>query len=76
MVLICSVTPSTPSASMACGVGAASNSAGVALFTPTSVACADSATATSRVKASRYCSSVVGRGLAADRIENIASCCP
>ena len=39
--------PASPSAAIACGVGAAANSAGVALFTAASVVCADSTTETS-----------------------------
>ena len=48
----------------------------VALFTPTSVACADSATATSSVKALTYSSSVTGWGLASRRREKICTCVP
>ena len=40
---------SSPSASIFAGVSATGNSASVARFTPLSVACADSATATSSV---------------------------
>ena len=42
-------TFSSPSAAIFSGVSAAANSAGVALLTPASVACADSTTATSSV---------------------------
>ena len=49
MVLIRSRTLSSPSATIFSGVGPAANSAGVALLTPASVACADSTTATSSV---------------------------
>ena len=49
MVLISSRTRASPSATISAGVSAAANSAGVALLTPASVACADSTTATSRV---------------------------
>ena len=49
MVLIKSRTLSSPSATIFSGVSAAANSAGVALLTPASVACADSTTATSSV---------------------------
>ena len=45
MVLMKGVRPATPNASMAAGVWAARNSAGVALLTPLSVACADRITA-------------------------------
>ena len=47
MVAMCFFRPSSPSASIACGVLATGNSRRVALFTPTSVDWADSATATS-----------------------------
>ena len=49
MVRISSVTFSTPSATIFSGVSARAKSAGVALFTPASVACAESTTATSSV---------------------------
>ena len=49
MVLIRSCTRASPSAAILAGVSAAANSAGVALLTPASVACADSTTATSSV---------------------------
>ena len=49
MVLINSRTRSSPSAAIFSGVSASANSAGVALLTPASVACADSTTATSSV---------------------------
>ena len=49
MVLMCCFSPSSPSASILSGVSAMGNSFAVALFTDTSVACADSATATSSV---------------------------
>ena len=49
MVLIRSSMPSTPSATIFSGVSAMANKPAVALFTPTSVACADSTTATSSV---------------------------
>ena len=48
--------------SIFCGVSATANSAGVALLTPTSVACADSTTATSRVNGLMNSSSVCGIG--------------
>ncbi len=47
MVLMCSRTPSSPSASMASGVFATVKSFAVALLTLTSVACAESTTAIS-----------------------------
>ena len=50
MVLIKSRTRSSPSATMRAGVSATANSAGVALLTLASVACADRTTATSKVK--------------------------
>ena len=50
---------------MACGVLATGNSRRVALFTPTSVACADSSTAASSSNGVVNSSSVVGSGLAA-----------
>ncbi len=46
------------------GVSAAANSAGVALLTPASVACADSTTATSSVNGLTWLSSPFGSGLA------------
>jgi hypothetical protein len=52
IVRICSATPSSPSATIFAGVLAALNRPLVALFTDTSVACADSATATTSVKGS------------------------
>ena len=45
MVLVYSITPSKPKSSMACGVLATGKSLAVALFTPLSVACAESRTA-------------------------------
>ena len=45
MVFVYSITPSKPKSNIACGVLATGNSFAVALFTPTSVACADSKTA-------------------------------
>ncbi len=60
MVLICPIRASSPKASIFSGVSAIWNSARVALFTPLSVACADSATATSRVKAFRCSNSPFG----------------
>ncbi len=49
---MCLPIPSAPSAAIAAGVGAAANSAGVALFTEASVAWAESTTATSSVNGS------------------------
>jgi hypothetical protein len=52
MVLILSVSFASPSLISFSGVSAALNRSGVALFTEESVACADSTTATRRVKGS------------------------
>ena len=49
MVRMMSVIAGSPSATIFSGVSALANSAGVALLTPASVACADSTTATSSV---------------------------
>jgi len=49
MVLIAAASRSSPSATIFSGVSTVANSGPVALFTPLSVACADSTTATSRV---------------------------
>ena len=57
--------PSSPKSSIACGVLATANNLRVALFTPTSVAWADSSTAASSSKWLEYSSSVFGCGLAA-----------
>ncbi len=57
-----SLTFSSPSASIFSGVSAILNSGRVALFTPASVACADSTTATSSVKALTCSSSPFGSG--------------
>ena len=62
MVRMYSPTSSSPSASIFSGVSAAANSARVALLTPASVACADSTTATSSVKALTCSSSPFGSG--------------
>ena len=75
MVLIRSRTRSSPSAAIFSGVSASANSAGVALLTPASVACADSTTATSSVKGLMCCSSVFGSGLAALKRRNASSIC-
>ncbi len=64
---ICFETPSSPSATIASGVGAAANRPRVALLTPASVACAESTTATSKVKGSVCSSSPLGSGLAASK---------
>ena len=50
MELMYGISPSSPSASIFCGVSATLNSRSVALLTPTSVAWADRATATTKVK--------------------------
>ena len=65
MVRMCSISRSSPSASIFAGVSATLKSASVARLTPLSVACADSATATSRVKALVCASSPLGSGSAA-----------
>src|SRR5215470_416138 len=64
MVLIRSRTLASPSATIFSGVSAAANSAGVALLTPASVACADKTTATSSVYGLMCCSSPRGSGSA------------
>ena len=64
MVLIRSRTRSSPSAAIFSGVSASANSAGVALLTPASVACAESTTATSSVNGLTCWSSPFGSGLA------------
>src|SRR3954447_1191610 len=66
-------TRSSPSATIFSGVSAAANNAGVALFTPASVACAESTTATSSVYGLRELSSVVGAGLAFLKRRNASS---
>src|SRR6266699_3659371 len=73
MVLIRSRTLSSPSAAIFSGVSAAANSAGVALLTPASVACADNTTATSSVNGLTYCSSVFGSGLTLWKRRNASS---
>ena len=50
MVLMCVLRPASPKARMACGVLAKANKPSVALFTLTSVACADKITAMSNSK--------------------------
>src|SRR6478736_1505838 len=66
-------TRSSPSAAIFSGVPAAANSAGVALLTPASVACAESTTATSSVYGLIDLSSVVGAGLAFLKRRNASS---
>src|SRR6202162_4861893 len=73
MVLMRSRTLASPSATIFSGVSAAANSAGVALLTPASVACAESTTATSKVNGLTYCSSPLGSGLAAAKRRNASS---
>src|SRR6266404_4289830 len=70
MVLMVSRNFSSPSASIFCGVSATSNNVRVALLTPASVACADSTTATRRVKGLRCSSSPLGSGLALRKRSN------
>src|SRR5262249_49884708 len=72
-VLISSWTRSSPSAAIFSGVSAAANSAGVALLTPASVACAESTTATSSVNGWMCLSSPLGSGLAAWKRRNASS---
>ncbi len=71
--MIFSARPASPSAAILAGVSATANSERVALLTPTSVACADKTTATSRVKGLEYSSSVFGSGAAAASRSNTAS---
>ena len=73
MVLISSRTLASPSATIFSGVSASANSAGVALLTPASVACADSTTATSSVNGLTCCSSPFGSGIAAWKRRNASS---
>lgn len=49
IVLMCSISAASPKSSIFCGVSTCVNRFFVALLTLTSVACADSATATSKV---------------------------
>src|ERR1700712_2055903 len=63
MVLIASANLASPSAAIFSGVSIFLNNGVVALFTDLSVAWADSATATSKVKGLVYSSSVLGDGL-------------
>src|SRR5262249_48364896 len=73
MVLINPCTRSSPSVAIFSGVSAAANSAGVALLTPASVACAESTTATSNVNGLMCLSSPLGSGLAAWKRRNASS---
>jgi hypothetical protein len=68
-----SPTSASPSATIFRGVSATANSARVALLTPTSVACADSTTATSSVKALRCSSSPFGSGRCTEKRRKISS---
>jgi hypothetical protein len=62
MDLIYSRKPSSPSASIFSGVSTALNSVAVARLTPLSVACAESTTATRKVKSLTDLSSPFGSG--------------
>jgi hypothetical protein len=73
MVLIRSRTLASPSATIFSGVSASANSAGVALLTPASVACADSTTATSSVNGLVWISSPFGSGFAAAKRRKASS---
>ena len=68
--------PDAPSATIVAGVSAIANSRRVALLTPVSVACADSTTATSKVKGLRNSSSPFGSGRALASRSKIASALP
>src|ERR1700745_771026 len=70
MVLMRSRTRASPSVSIFSGVSAAANSAGGALLTPASVACAESTTAMSSVNGLMCLSSPLGSGLAALKRRN------
>ena len=63
----------SPSLTIFSGVSASANSAGVALLTPASVACAESTTATSSVNGLMWTSSPLGSGLAAWKRRNASS---
>ena len=76
MVLMRSCRSSTPSAAIFLGVSATLNSGLVALLTPASVACAESTTATSKVKGLTYSSSPLGSGLAAAKRAKISATRP
>ena len=71
--LMSSRTRSSPSASIFSGVSASAKSFGVALLTPASVACAESTTATRKVKALSETSSPFGSGSRASKRANISS---
>ena len=73
MVLMYDSNPVRPRFKIACGVLACGNSLRVALFTPTSVACALSNTAASSSNTLVYSSSVTGIGLAARRVAKKSS---
>src|SRR5271170_1306015 len=73
MVLIRSRTRASPRPIIFSGVSASLNSAGVALLTPASVACADRTTATKSVNGLMYCNSPRGFGLAAAKRRNASS---
>jgi hypothetical protein len=73
MVFTSSRTRSSPNAAIFCGVSAAANSAGVALLTPASVACAESTTATSKVNGLTCLSSPLGSGMAAWKRRNASA---
>ncbi len=73
MVLMCSRTASSPSAIILAGVSATAKRPRVALLTPASVACAESTTATRRVKGLTCSSSPFGSGSAAAKRAKIAS---
>src|SRR5215831_4797929 len=73
MVLMKSRTLASPSATILAGVLAAANSAGVALLTPASVACAERTTAISSVYGSTCSSSPLGSGRAARKRRNASA---
>src|ERR1700709_1288584 len=72
MVLMYSVTPSSPSASTLAGVLATGYMRRIALFTETSVACADSITEISNSNGDSCSSSVVGCGFRLCSVSKIA----
>jgi len=73
MVRIWPASFSSPSASIFCGVSATANRPRVALLTPASVACAESTTATSSVKALTCSSSPFGSGRCTEKRRKISS---
>src|SRR3954469_9689872 len=73
MVLMRLRTWTRPSLTILSGASAAANSAGVALLTPASVACADSTTATSSVNGATCRGSVCGFAFAALKRRNASS---